>query len=84
MAIGKPIIASNVGGLKEIMSNRDIGILVEEKDVKSIARAVIQLITEPEYRNNLSRNAREYVCQNLSWPQIAKKTLSIYSDIHKS
>ena len=84
MAIGKPIIASNIGGLREIMSDHDIGVLVEEKDAKSIAKAVISLITDPGYKNYLSKNARDFVCQNLSWTQIAEKTTNIYHHIFES
>lgn len=55
MASGLPIIATNVGGIKEIV--KDAGICVDSKDVKSFQNAMSQLQEDTALRKQLSKNA---------------------------
>jgi glycosyltransferase involved in cell wall biosynthesis len=84
MAMGKAIIASEIGGMKEIIDNRGIGILVPDKDDLSIAKAVFQLIQNPIYCSVLGEIAREYVTQNMTWARIADTTVAIYEGLNTS
>ena len=57
LACGKPVIGSNVGGISEII-NRDVGLLVNPNDAKSISNAIDKVIKDDNLRIILSMNAR--------------------------
>lgn len=53
MACGLPIIATNVGGNKELIVNGKGGYLVQPKSAEELANAIINLIENPELRKNM-------------------------------
>lgn len=57
LACAKPVIGSNVGGIKEIITS-DVGLLINPNDPKTIASAIDKMILDDEFRNNLASNAR--------------------------
>ncbi len=57
LACGKPVIGSNVGGIKEIITP-EVGLLINPDDSKTIAEAIDKMILDDEFRNNLALNAR--------------------------
>jgi glycosyltransferase involved in cell wall biosynthesis len=59
MAAGVPVIASNIGALPEIVDDKVTGLLVPPGDVKSLAAALLTLISNSERRQAMGRNARE-------------------------
>ncbi len=58
MALGKPVVASAVGGLREAILHSENGYLVQPGDVDGIERCWRKLIAEPELRSRLGVNAR--------------------------
>lgn len=60
MSIGLPVIATNGGSIPEIIENGYNGILVANEDYKSLAYAIMMLISNVEIRNKLSKNAIIY------------------------
>lgn len=58
MAIGLPIVSTNVGGIPYLVEDGRNGILVPANDAKAMARAVIRLLNEPSLATIISRNAR--------------------------
>lgn len=59
MWLGKPVIATKVGGIPEIISHRWNGLLIAEENSNEVASACIELIEDECLRDNLSRNARK-------------------------
>ncbi|MBR4446828.1 glycosyltransferase family 4 protein [Methanobrevibacter sp.] len=57
LACGKPVIGSDVGGITEIIT-KDVGLLINPKDVVSIARATDRILKDDELRLIFSMNAR--------------------------
>jgi len=57
MAIGKPVIATRVGGVTEVIRNRENGLLVKTDDVHDLANAIITLLADPGFINGISKNA---------------------------
>ena len=57
LACGKPVIGSDVGGITEIITE-DVGLLINPNKISSIAKAIDKIITNDEFNNNLSSNAR--------------------------
>lgn len=75
----KPIIASNVGGLGEMIDDGKTGILVPEKDVEALAKAIIKILSDDLYRSNMER----YISDNCfigktSWDYISDTAINIY------
>ena len=84
MACEVPVIATAVGGPKEILDEgkrqmgKDVGILIPPKNPKAIADAIIYLLEHPEEAREMGKRAREFVLKNYTWDIVAKKTLDVY------
>ncbi|MDI6759285.1 MAG: glycosyltransferase family 4 protein [Candidatus Brocadiaceae bacterium] len=61
MAVGKPIIATAVGGIPEIIKNYETGILIKPADPYSMAEAILKVFHNRALREELARNAKERV-----------------------
>lgn len=81
MSCGKVVIASQIGGLKEIIIHKKTGLLVNESDPESLADAVSYLIKNPEEMHVLSDNARNYVVANHSFFLHARRVLELYNKL---
>lgn len=60
MAAGKPVIASRIGGIPEVVS-KDVGILVKPDDVDELTKAIIKLINSPSLRREMGEHGRKLV-----------------------
>ncbi|MEO9146695.1 MAG: glycosyltransferase family 4 protein [Ginsengibacter sp.] len=79
-AFNKPIIASNIAGLKEVIDNQKTGILVDNISASSLAASIESLLSDTNLRNEMAENIKKkYTAGEFSWPHIAKQTLSFYS-----
>lgn len=78
MGSGAPLIASAVGGLKEIVNHDIDGILTKEQDVDELALATIDLLDNPDKGKKLAKNARDKIEQHYSHIAAAKKYEEIY------
>jgi glycosyltransferase involved in cell wall biosynthesis len=58
MAMGKAIVATNSGGVPEIITDGSTGLLVSPKNVPALAEAIIKLIKDEHLRSSFSREAR--------------------------
>ncbi len=75
---GLPIVASNVGGIPEIVENGKTGILTSPAD--GLADAIKELIENPEMRNKLSVAAREKILQDFSFKKMLAETVRLYGN----
>ena len=81
MGVGKAVIASNVGGIPEIISNMENGILVKPKDANSLSNAIITLLGDDKLRHELGKKASAFVLNNFSIEKITKQTESVYEEV---
>lgn len=82
MDCGIPVIASKVGGIPEIIQHEVNGLLVEQKDTKSLANAIERMLSDNNLRDRLVKNSKETVKEFL--PQsIAKQYYDIFTNISK-
>jgi glycosyltransferase involved in cell wall biosynthesis len=58
MAMGKPVVASRVGGLAEVVEEGSTGLLVEPGDAEELAGALIRLLRDDDLRAAMGRSAR--------------------------
>ncbi|MFQ5849117.1 MAG: glycosyltransferase family 4 protein [Candidatus Binatia bacterium] len=81
MAAGKPVVASRVGGLPELVENKVTGLLVPPGDPLALARAISHLVTQKEGLESMGIKARERVEQHFTMEQMAKKNEDFYYDL---
>jgi glycosyltransferase involved in cell wall biosynthesis len=67
LASGRPVIATRVGCIPEVVTEGETGLLVPEKDPAAIARAIEHLRDDPAARRRLGAEARRTALTNLSW-----------------
>lgn len=79
MACGKPIIATNIGGIPELISDYENGLLVKPKP-KSIAKGILTLSNNPELRNKMI-NKNLLKCKRYSWDAITNQYILFFSKI---
>ena len=83
IAAGAPVIASNVGGIPDIVINKRTGLLVEQKSVEGLATAVMLLIEKPQLGRKLCAEAKKHVAANYSWETVSGKFFSVYQSVVK-
>lgn len=81
MAMGKPVIASRVGGVPEIVMHGETGILVPPKDSAAIQQALEQLIHDQEKRKQMGIEGRKRVEQHFSLEKTVRSTEHAYEKI---
>jgi glycosyltransferase involved in cell wall biosynthesis len=81
MAAGKVCIASDVGGLSELISDEYNGLLFPPKDPARIAGTIRKVLSNPLLCERLSANAREKARNNFSIDDSIKKTVNVYKKV---
>lgn len=81
MACEIPVIASSVGGLKEVIIDKETGYLVSKKDYKEIAKYLKKLILDKNLRIYLGKNGRKRVLENYDWNSNVNYMIKIYKEI---
>ena len=78
-----PIIATNVGGIPELIENNVSGILVEPNNPDKLLEAVNGLLENDELAQKLSENGHNFVMNNLTWEVLLPKYVKFYEDLIK-
>ena len=81
MACAKPVVVFNNGGISDLITHMENGILVEPGDTDSFTDALELLYYNPELRDELGRKARETIIEKRSWDIRIQKELSVYGQI---
>jgi len=77
MACGKPVVASRVGGIPELVRDGTDGILVESGDVNGLADSILRLLKDPALRERMGRAGIQRV-KAFTWDSTAKVVLNEY------
>jgi glycosyltransferase involved in cell wall biosynthesis len=80
MAYSKPIVASKVGGLMEIIIHNQNGLLVQPENSFQLANAIIRVLEDKNLAKKLGRRARECV-KRYDWNRNIYKILKVYEEI---
>lgn len=79
-AAGRPVIATRLPGLGEVVRHEETGLLVEPDNVEQLAGALRRVITDNEARRRWSEQALT-ISRDYSWPQIAASHLDLYQQL---
>jgi len=73
-----PVIATNVGGIPELVVHQETGILVPPEDPEKLKIAINNLLDNEESRRNFANNAFEFINKNFSWDVLLEKYTNLY------
>jgi phosphatidylinositol alpha-mannosyltransferase len=77
MAMGKPVVATNIDGYASVVTHGEEGLLVPPKDSHKLAQALLTLLKDKALRQKMGEKGR-LTAQNYSWEQIAKRVFDYY------
>ena len=79
-----PIIATNVGGIPELITNNETGILIPPNNPEILQNSINKLLVDNETSKKLADNGYEFVIKNLTWEILLPKYVKFYEDLLKS
>jgi glycosyltransferase involved in cell wall biosynthesis len=80
MACGTPVVASNVGGIPEIITNGDDGLLVEPGNPDMLAKTIVRLLSDTSLKKILGQRVKSKIANKFSWQANISKYLKCYSE----
>jgi glycosyltransferase involved in cell wall biosynthesis len=80
MASGKPVVASNVGGIPDLIKDKKNGLLVKPGDEEALANAVLVLLNDPEKARRMGKRGRNR-CRDFSLDAMLQKIDMLYQDL---
>ena len=78
MGIGMPCIASDVGGIRDLIENEKNGIRIPSQDSAALAEALDRMLTAPEFASELGKNARTTIQQKFNSTESIRKLEEVY------
>jgi glycosyltransferase involved in cell wall biosynthesis len=78
MAHGRPVVASAVGGLLDLVVDGETGLFVPPRDVPALRAALERLLGDAELRERLGAAARARVREHFGWPAVTTATIEAY------
>lgn len=79
MSSGLPVVATNVGGIPEVVLDGETGILVEPKDSDAIVDALLRLIENPDLAQKMGERGRDVALSKFSGQRYAKDMERLYT-----
>jgi glycosyltransferase involved in cell wall biosynthesis len=79
MACARPIVASRVGGIPEVVRHGETGLLVPPKDSRDLAASIIRLLLDPALASRFAEAGLSRVRQKFSLERMVSGTLEVYA-----
>ena len=79
LAHGKPVIASHVGGIPDVIFHGETGLLIPEKNPDFLATAVLDLLANPNYAKKLGKAGLADIQDRFSWQRILPQWQAVFS-----
>jgi len=84
MSAAKPVVATHVGGVPELVADGETGILVPPEDTEALARAIVDLLQDPPRGRSMGEAGRERVQAHFSMTAMVTKTDYLYQELLKA
>jgi len=76
-----PVVATNVGGIPELITNNETGILVPPNNPEKLANAINDLLIDRVKSDKLRLNANIFLKNNMTWEVILPKFINFYENL---
>ncbi len=80
-ALAKPVVATDIDGVRELVKHDETGLLVPAKDSTRLAQAVVRLLQDRAYAATLGLNLRDFIHQEHELSRMLQKTQALYCKI---
>ena len=80
MAHGRPVVAGDVGGLRDLVVNEETGLLVPPGDVAALRVALTRLLDDAALRRRFGEAGRARIAEHFTWERFTDETLRAYED----
>jgi glycosyltransferase involved in cell wall biosynthesis len=81
MASGLPVIAYETGGIRDVVSHEETGILIAPRDIQSLSKALVTLLQDSGLRRRLGRQGQHNSRQQYNWEAIAQQLIDVFSSV---
>jgi len=81
LALAKPVVATAVGGVSEVVRHKETGLLVPPRDSDELARAMLYLLDHPDEGARMGQKGQEVVARDFTVEAMAEKTAAVYRQI---
>lgn len=76
-----PVVVSNAGGLPEVVSDGDTGVVTQTNNSESLANGIIKILKNPDYSAQLVTSASKSLKERFAWEPLAAQTSEIYQTV---
>ena len=76
-----PVVGTNIGGIPELISDEETGLLVPPESPQKISNAVNELLSNSEKAERLANNGNEFIKKNMTWDVMLPKYIQFYNNI---
>lgn len=80
-AANKPIVATRVGGIGDIVKEGETALLGDVTDTPTFTKHLLQLVEDDELRNRMGANSRSHVLQKFSYQRLVRDMSALYSEL---
>jgi glycosyltransferase involved in cell wall biosynthesis len=81
LALARPVVGTQVGGIPEVVRHGETGLLVPPRDSEGLAEAIIQLLRNPEETASLGERGRELVSREFNVETMVRKIAAVYTEV---
>jgi glycosyltransferase involved in cell wall biosynthesis len=81
MACETPVVATRVGGIKEVVVDGETGLLVPPGEPVKLGGALTRILEDPATAAKMGEEGRRHVLEHFTWDRIATKTLELYRSL---
>jgi len=81
LSCATPVVATNVGGISEVVKNYENGILVPPNDAVRLANGIQYLLDNEDVRKKFGQNGRRYIIEKFSSEAAAKRLIQVYKEL---
>lgn len=84
LAVGVPVVATDAGGIRELLVDGVVGHVVPRRDLSALVDRVIGMLSDQSFRAECGRRGREYVQVQFSISQMVDRTVALYNTVLRS
>jgi glycosyltransferase involved in cell wall biosynthesis len=84
LSSGTPVVASDVGGIPDVVRDMETGLLVPQKDPAALAAAILRLLEDPALARRLTEAGLQHARSYFDWDRITRSLLEVYERVTTS